>query len=58
MALFAWLKSGIVLLLTGYGEKPIRVLIAASCLIFSYAGLFSIPGATSGHGFIEAISSA
>ena len=55
MALFAWLKSGTVLLLTGYGEKPIRVLIAASCLIFAYAGLFSIPGATSGHGFTEAL---
>jgi hypothetical protein len=50
-----WAKSGLFLIITGYGEKPTRVVLWALLLILVYAGMYCIPGATTGHGFYEAL---
>lgn len=53
--LTSWMKSGFILLTTGYGERPGRVAVAALVLILFYAGLYNVPGAISGHGFYDAL---
>jgi uncharacterized protein YjbI with pentapeptide repeats len=53
--LVRWVMSGLVLLITGYGERPFRVVVAALILILGYSGLYCIPGAISGHGFSDAL---
>jgi uncharacterized protein YjbI with pentapeptide repeats len=54
-SLVRWAKSGLFLLITGYGERPGRVVVAAFILILGYSALYSIPGAISGHGFYDTL---
>lgn len=53
--LVQWLKSGLFLLTTGYGEKPGRVVASALFTILAYSGLYLLPGAISGRGFYDAL---
>ena len=51
VARWDWLKSAVLLVVMGYGEKPGRVILSSVALIFLFAGVYCLPGSRTASDF-------